>query len=90
MENEFDFPELNFPCEYPVKVIGKDEDEFFAFVCEVVSRHVPGLALEDFKSSPSSAGKYVSVSVTFIAQSRAQVDALYQELGSHKRVLVAM
>ncbi len=88
MENEF--PELNFPCEYPVRVIGRDEDGFFEFVCELVTRHVPGLAVEDFKSNPSSAGKYVSVSVTFIAESRAQIDALYQELGSHKRVLVAM
>ena len=83
-------PELNFPCEYPVKVIGRDEDNFLAFVIELVSRHVPDLALENFTTKTSSGGKYLSVSVTFIAQSRAQVDALYQEFGNHTRIKVAM
>lgn len=83
-------PELNFPCEYPVRVIGKDEDGFAAFVIEVVSRHVPDLAADRYTVRPSSGGKYVSVAVTFIAESRAQVDGLYKELGSHTRVLVAL
>jgi uncharacterized protein len=83
-------PELIFPCEYPVKVIGLDEDNFAGFVAEIISRHVPGLSPDSFTSRPSSQGKYLSVSVTFIAESRAQVDALYQELGEHTRVKVAM
>ncbi len=83
-------PELIFPCEYPLKVIGKDEDDFFTFVRELVSRHVPGLPEEAFTTRSSRAGTYLSVSVTFIAQSRAQVDALYRELGLNPRVLVAM
>jgi putative lipoic acid-binding regulatory protein len=83
-------PELNFPCEYPVKVIGRDEDDFLGFVVELISRHVPDLPLEKYTTHTSSGGKYLSVSVTFIAQSRAQVDALYQELGNHKRIKVSM
>ncbi len=82
-------PELNFPCEYPVKVIGRDEDDFFNFVVEVISRHVPELSVEEFSTRRSSNGTYMTVSVTFIAQSRPQVDALYQELGQHQRVRVA-
>jgi putative lipoic acid-binding regulatory protein len=87
---EMPLPELSFPCEYPLKVIGKDEDNFMEFVVEVVSHHVPDLPLEAFSARSSRAGTYLSVSVTFIAESRAQVDALYQELGLHPRVLVAM
>lgn len=82
-------PELNFPCEYPVKVIGRDEDNFFDFVVNVVSRHVPGLSPDEFSTRLSSGGTYMTVSVTFIAESRPQVDALYQELGQHQRVRVA-
>jgi hypothetical protein len=82
--------ELSFPCEYPVKVFGRDEDHFKEFVIGVISRHAPGLAQEAFTARQSSGGKYLSVSVTIIAESRAQVDALYQELGQHPRVLVAM
>jgi putative lipoic acid-binding regulatory protein len=81
--------DLIFPCEYPVKVIGPDEDHFFEFVVELVSRHVPGLSAEKFSTRRSSSGKYMTVSVTFIADSRPQVDALYKELGQHPRVKVA-
>jgi putative lipoic acid-binding regulatory protein len=87
---EMPLPELSFPCEYPLKVIGKAEDNFMEFVVELVSRHVPGLPLEAFTARSSREGTYLSVSVTFIAESRAQVDALYQELGLYPRVLVAM
>ena len=83
-------PELNFPCEYPVKVFGKDEDNFTAFVIELISRHVPGIPVESFTTRQSSGGKYLAVSVTFIAESRVQIDALYQELGQHARVLISM
>ena len=88
--DDIPMPELAFPCEYPLKVIGKDEDNFFEFVIELVSHHVPGLPFEMFTTRRSGGGKYLSVSVTFIAESRAQVDALYAELGIHPRVLVAL
>lgn len=82
-------PELIFPCEYLVKVIGLDEDNFTQFVIDVISRHVPGLSPDSFIAHASSQGKYLSITVTFIAESRTQVDALYEELGLHKRVLMA-
>ena len=82
--------ELAFPCEFPLKVIGKDEDNFLDFVIELVSRHVPDLPREAFTARQSNGGKYLSVSVTFLAQSRAQVDALYEEMSKHKRILTAL
>jgi len=83
-------PELLFPCQYPVKVIGKDEDNFYEFVLDLITRHVPELSADDFSTRSSGGGKYLAVSVSFIAQSRAQVDGLYKELGQHKRVIVAL
>lgn len=88
--NELILPELLFPCEYPVKVIGKDEDDFYEFVLELVTRHAPELSPADFSSRRSGGGKYLSVSVSFIAQSRDQVNGLYKELGQHKRVIIAL
>ena len=88
--SETPLPELIFPCRYPLKVIGQNDDTFLDFVYGIVSQHVPGLALNDLTVHNSSGGKYLSVSVTFIAESRTQVDALYKELGQHSRVLVAL
>lgn len=90
MSDNLNAIELSFPCEYPVKVFGRDEDNFKEFVIELISHHVPGLPFEAFSTRQSSGGKYLAVSVTFIAESRAQVDALYQDLGEHPRVLIAM
>ena len=90
LSSEDPVPELNFPCEYPVKVIGRDENNFFEFVVELISHHVPDLTPESFTSQRSSGGKYLSISVTIIAESRAQVDAMYHEMGQHPRIKVAL
>jgi putative lipoic acid-binding regulatory protein len=83
------FPELAFPCEYPVKVMGLNQADFHDMVVEIISRHVPGLPYESFSSRKSSGEKYVSVSVSFLADSRGQIDALYKELAENKLVLTA-
>lgn len=88
MQDDFT-PELNFPCEYPVKVIGYDEADFFDFVVDLVTRHAPGSSAQDFSVNRSSGGKYASVSVTILAESREQVDAMYAEMRQHKRIKVA-
>ena len=82
--------ELQYPIDFPLNVIGLDEPDFEPFVIEVVRRHVPDLLEENITSRLSSGNKYRSVNFLFIAQSREQVDALYEELGSHKRVLMIL
>lgn len=80
--------ELQFPVDFPLNVIGLDEPDFPPLVIEIVRRHIPDLLEENITSRLSSAGKYRSVKFLFVAQSRAQVDALYEELSNHKRVLM--
>lgn len=83
-------PLVEYPIHFPLKVIGLDEDDFEPFVVEIVRRHVPELLEENIVSRLSSGNKYRSVSFEFMAQSRAQMDALYAELSSHKRVLTIL
>ena len=83
-------PLIEYPVHFPLKVIGLDEDDFEPFVVEIVRRHVPELLEENIVSRLSSGNKYRSVSFEFMAQSRAQMDALYAELSSHKRVLTIL
>lgn len=77
---------LHFPCDFPLKVIGENADDFEGFVLALVRKHVPDLDSNAVMSQPSSKGKYVSINMKFIAQSRAQVDDLYRDLTRHKRV----
>ena len=83
-------PELQYPILFPLKVTGLNEPDFEDFVIEIVRRHIPELLEENITSKLSNGNKYLSVSFSFIAESRAQVDALYSELSSHKRVLMIL
>ncbi|MDM8566427.1 DUF493 domain-containing protein [Candidatus Halobeggiatoa sp. HSG11] len=79
---------LKFPCEFPIKVMGTASQDFEAMVVETVHRHIG--AFNTVKSRYSNGGKYMSVTVTFIAKSRPQLDALYMELTKHELVKMVL
>ena len=82
--------ELEYPIPFPLKVIGLDEPDFEDFVVSIVRLHVPELLEENIISKLSNGNKYRSVSLKFMAESRAQMDALYAELSSHKRIMMIL
>ncbi len=71
---------FNFPCDYPVKVFGKDCEAFRPAVCDIIERHSDKLHVNQITEKRSSKGSYVSLTVRIIASSRAQLDAINQEL----------
>lgn len=77
---------LVFPCVIPLKAVGEDPADFEAFVVEIVRKHVPDLAEDAAASRLSTGGHFLAVTVTFTADSRAQLETIYQELSGHKRV----
>ncbi|MCX4188783.1 YbeD family protein [Methylophaga sp. OBS3] len=81
---------LEFPCQYAVKAMGESSEDFDALVVEIVLRHVPALAENAVNTRQSSGGKYTSVTVTFEATSKAQLDAIYQDLTDEARVKYAL
>jgi uncharacterized protein len=83
-------PQLKYPLVFPLKIIGKNTIDFESFVVEIVRRHFPDLLEENIISRLSNGDKYLSVSVEFWAESRAQVDALCAELSRHERVLMLL
>lgn len=81
---------LEFPCRFPIKAMGLDDDEFVAHVLNLVSPHFPEICEEDIRTRPSSGGKYISVTVTVTATSKLQLDAIYYALTDSDRVLMAL
>jgi putative lipoic acid-binding regulatory protein len=77
---------LTFPLQFPLKVIGTGVEDFEIFVVEIVEKHISEVPRDSFTSRLSSNGNYLSVSVEFTAENREQLDNLYRELSSHKRV----
>ncbi len=81
---------LKFPCEFSLKAMGLAADDFDALIVEIVSRHVEEIGEGAVRTRPSRGGKYLAVTVTFIANSKRQLDAIYQDLTDHERVLMSL
>lgn len=81
---------LKFPCEFPVKAMGKTDCELDIIVVEIVRRHAPDLTEAAVYTRESKAGNYVSVTVRVKATSRAQLDAIYQDLVDCEAVIMAI
>ena len=81
---------LNFPCEFPVKAMGKAEDDFDSLVVGLIRKHSPDFPEGAVKSRYSKGGRFISVTVTIEAQSREQLDNIYMDLTAEKRILMAL
>lgn len=81
---------LEFPCDFPLKIMGKAHDDLAQAVLEIVTRHAPGFDGATMEMRASSGGNYVSLTCTVIATSKPQLDALYMELTGHPLVKVVL
>jgi putative lipoic acid-binding regulatory protein len=81
---------LEFPCEFPVKIMGARADGFAPAILEVVLRHAPDFDAKTMQSRASGQGNYLSLTCTVRAHSQQQLDALYRELSAHPLVKVVL
>lgn len=81
---------LEFPCAFPLKIMGLAGGALADTVLEIVLRHAPDFDGATMEMRASSGGKYVSLTCTITATSKAQLDALYRELSGHPLVKVVL
>lgn len=81
---------IEFPCDFPVKVMGRSGDDFESAVIGIVRRHVPDLGEGAVILRPSRNGNFTAMTFTIRATSRAQLDALYGDLTACDQVVMAL
>lgn len=81
---------LQFPCRFPIKAMGRADGDIEAVVIGIVARHAPGFDATAVRLRMSSGGKWLAVTVTIEAESRAQLDSIYQDLTAHESVVWAL
>lgn len=81
---------FDFPCEFPLKIMGLADAALAQAVLEVVLRHAPDFDGATMAMRASTGGRYVSLTCTINATSRAQLDDLYRELSSHPLVKIVL
>lgn len=79
---------LEFPCDFPVKVMGENREDFFVDVISIFRKFDSGVTESDFKVRDN--GRYRSLTINFRACSRAQLDEIYIALTSHPLVKVVL
>ncbi len=81
---------LEFPCEFPLKVFGFNNDKFETIVLELVAAHCPPTTEFAVARNQSRKGKYQSLTITFTAHSRAQLDDIYRSLTASDHVVMSL
>jgi putative lipoic acid-binding regulatory protein len=81
---------FGFPCEFPIKAMGRAVPELEVAVLEIMHRHVPDLGEGAIRIRESSKGNYLSITVTIQARSREQLDAIYMELSACEHIAFAI
>ncbi len=81
---------IEYPSDFPIKIMGIMQDDFAQTMVELVQRHDPDFHAGKMTMRPSSQGNYLALTVTVRATSREQLDNLYLELSSHAMVKVVL
>jgi putative lipoic acid-binding regulatory protein len=78
---------LEFPCQFPIKVMGRDQAGFEAHVLEIISAHVDDITPDNVVVRGSRNGNFLALTVTVQATSREQLDNVYRALTASKLIL---
>ncbi len=81
---------IDYPCAFPIKVMGKSQENFIPTICAIIKCHDPDFSDASVEVRTSKKGGYLSVTCTILATSRAQLDSIYQELFNHPMVTMVL
>ncbi|HEY7742621.1 MAG TPA: DUF493 domain-containing protein [Burkholderiales bacterium] len=85
-----DTPIVEYPCDFPIKILGHTRAGFAQAILEVVKRHAPEFDGAAMEMRSSRRGKYLSLTCVVRANSREQLDDLYRELCDHPMVVMVL
>ncbi len=81
---------IEFPCNFPIKVLGETHPEFTAAVIATIQQHIPEFDTQHIEMRGSAGGKYISLTCMVYVTSKPQLDGIYQALTSHPLVKVVL
>lgn len=73
-------PKIEFPCDYPIKVLGRSSEAFRGIILDVFERHAPGFDQAGIQVKDSAKGTFTSLTITITATGEDQLQALHEDL----------
>lgn len=77
---------IEFPCDFPIKVMGKTDADFSAEVIHTIQQYEPKFDASKIEMKASAKGNYTSLTCTCYVESKQQLDDIYRALTSHPLV----
>jgi putative lipoic acid-binding regulatory protein len=81
---------IEFPCDFPIKVMGETREEFTQTIVEVIQGHVSEFDASKIEMRASTGGKYISITCFVYVTSKPQLDDIYRALTAHPLVKVVL
>ena len=81
---------IEYPCDFPIKVMGLKVDGFVSAICHIAKQFDPHWQETSLEMRESKAGKYLGLTLTVRMHNREQLDELYRTLSSHPMVKVVL
>ena len=89
-ENQLTDSLIEYPCQFPLKIFGQQQEGFAQAVLEVINKHDPEFIAASMEMRASKNARYISLTCTVCATSREQLDAIYQDLCDHPMVKMVL
>ena len=81
---------IEFPCHFPIKVVGKNVPEFSQVICDLLLSMNPGFDAAGVNMRPSSKGNYLSLTCDVYVNNQDELDNIYRALSGHELVSVVL
>jgi putative lipoic acid-binding regulatory protein len=81
---------IQYPCQFPIKVMGLKVDGLVAAITHVAKQFDPAFDASTIELRESAGGKYLGVTITINATSREQLDEVYRTLSTHPMVKIVL
>ncbi len=81
---------LDFPCDFPIKMMGREQPEFCDAAVALIERHTGKIRSDAIRTALSRNGNFLSITITIKARNQQQLDDIYSDLSAHEEILVAL
>jgi uncharacterized protein len=90
IDNKIEETLIEFPCDFPIKVMGETHVNFTNEIIKTIQSIIPSFDAANIEMRGSSGGKYISLTCTVYVTSKPQLDDIYRALTSHPMVKVTL
>ncbi len=81
---------IDFPCEFPVKIIGINSSSFINEIKEITLKHFPNFNDTALVQKPSQKNNYIAITATVFAENQDMLDAYYRDVTQNKQVKMVL